>query len=197
MSNITPRSSDQNLESESINSHFKFSFNLLKASSVLLASVALVACGGGGGTPATPTTTTPAALTTVNGFWTACGNDGVSSQQTDLTLADGNSTAIVSTFASADCGGDAVMQEVVTRTYTLGSQVALNGSVANITSATQFTFTDTTVGGADNGKVVFSLVAIKGNQAKLIFFGDTNGTNDGSTAALRAIQLDDFSLGSL
>lgn len=194
MSNITPRSGDQNKVSKSVNTHFKFSFNLLKASTVLLASVALVACGGGGGgTPAT-TTTTPTALTTVNGFWTACGNDGVSSQQTDLTLADGISSAVVSTFASTDCGGDAVMQEVVTRTYTLGSQVALNGSVENITSATQFTFTETTPGAADNGKVVFSLVAIKGNTAKLIFFGDTNGTNDGSTEALRSTQLDDFSL---
>ena len=48
MFNITPRSNDHYLVSQSNNSDFKFNIGKLKAASVLMASIALVAFGGGG-----------------------------------------------------------------------------------------------------------------------------------------------------
>ena len=80
-----------------------------------------------------------------------------------------------------------------TFTYTIGSDVTVDGSVEGITTATQIDFTDTTVGSLNIGTITYDIFAIKVDPnlaaPSTIYVGDDSGVNDGSTAALRPTQL--------
>jgi hypothetical protein len=119
------------------------------------------------------------------------GNTGASSSvQVDETLTDGSGSSVESEFDNADCTQPPVtIGTTQTFTYVLGSQVTVGGRAEGITNATQYTSTDTTVGSTSIGQSEFDLVAITGTK---LFFGDTDTAPIGTTAALRATQLQDI-----
>jgi hypothetical protein len=99
--------------------------------------------------------------------------------QESVVFAGGDFTFTESNFGNDDCSDAATVLGAEPGTYTLKSQVTVDGGVKGITNATQINITtaDTT----------FELVAISGTE---MFFSDGDGTNDGSTEALRSTQLD-------
>jgi hypothetical protein len=180
MFKITPRSNDHYLVSQSNNSDFKFNIGNLKVASVLMASIALVACGGGGST--NPATGDEASI---NGVWRSCNIQGDDSEQNVITFVDG----VASTQDTEHTGTNtcntaktSITIEEGTVSYTLGSAVTVDGSVSNITTATKL---NTEFFGESNFNA-FDLIAIKDN---VVFFGNSDGTNNGTSDALRPTQL--------
>jgi hypothetical protein len=180
MFKITPRSNDHYLVSQTNNSDFKFNIGHLKAASVLMASIALVACGSGGsGNPATDDETS------INGVWRSCNIQGDDSEQNVITFLDGvASTQDTEHTGTTTCNTakTSITIEEGTVSYTLGSAVTVDGSVSNITTATKL---NTEFFGESNFDA-FDLIAIKDN---VVFFGDSEGTNNGTSDALRPTQL--------
>jgi hypothetical protein len=129
------------------------------------------------------------ALSSIDGTWSSCfvTNTG-SSLQADIVLNNGVRTETRSTFVSADCTGAVATQLIGTFTYTLGELVVTDGTTLGITAATKWAFTQTNadLGGAIGNKE-FDIVAIKANK---MFFGDSDGANDGSTDAKSPTQID-------
>jgi len=143
---------------------------------------------GCGTTTSTPTSVTHALL---NGTWKS--NCGITSSVTsnDITAVFNNGIGglTATTYSDNSCSTIA-MQELGTLSYTLGSDVTVDGSVAGITTATQIDLTDTTVGSSTNGEITYDIAAIK--DSTTLYTGDDSGVNDGSTPALRPTQLQDF-----
>jgi hypothetical protein len=180
MFKITSRSNDHYLVSQSDNSDFKFNIGHLKAASVLMASIALVACGSGG-------SKNPAAgdEASINGVWRSCNIQGDDSEQNVITFLDGvASTQDTEHTGTTTCNTakTSITIEEGTVSYTLGSAVTVDGSVSNITTATKL---NTEFFGESNFDA-FDLIAIKDN---VVFFGDSEGTNNGTSDALRPTQL--------
>jgi hypothetical protein len=180
MLKITPRSNDHYLVSQSNNSDFKFNIGHLKAASVLMASIALVACGSGGsGNPAA------GEEGNINGVWRSCNIQGDDSEQNVITFLDGvASTQDTEHTGTTTCNTakTSITIEEGTVSYTLGSAVIVDGSVSNITTATKL---NTEFFGESNFDA-FDLIAIKDN---VVFFGNSEGTNNGTSDALRPTQL--------
>jgi hypothetical protein len=180
-------SHNRHLASKSSNTRFNPNIGQLKAASVLLASIALVACGGGGSTTAATATT---ALTSIDGVWRVCLDNGTDSQQFVLNLKSGTASfQITDHVGSTTCSNTptATKTGINTVDYTFGSTVTVDGTASGITTATKINFVE---GGIIPGEEAtlepFELVAIKGNE---LFLGDTDGANDGTTEALRPTQL--------
>ena len=148
----------------------------------------LTACGGGGDTAAVPAApVTPTALTSVDGTWvSSCIVDGDTSSNTTFIYTNGTGSVLEKTYSDTTCTTISMQQEAGF-SYTLGSAltapVAVNGPVVGLITANKInvTYTSGQVGG------YFDIVAIKNNS---LFTGDDNGTNDGTTEALRPTQLD-------
>jgi hypothetical protein len=166
MFKITPRSNDHYLVSQSNNSDFKFNIGHLKAASVLMASIALVACGGSGSGNPTTTATPTGAEASINGVWRSCNVQGDDSEQNVITFLDGvASTQVTKHTGTTTCNTakTSITIEEGTVSYTLGSAVTVDGSVSNITTATKL---------------------------NTEFFGESNfDTNNGTSDALRPTQL--------
>ncbi len=81
------------------------------------------------------------------------------------------------------------VRNLTTFNYALGSDVSVDGSIAEITEAMQIDITNTTEGSVDFGVVEYDIFAIKDRLT--LYFGDKAAANDGSTAALRPTQLTD------
>jgi len=129
----------------------------------------------------------------LNGTWVSnCGIiDPVSSNNIVLVFNNGVGAATYTIFDDTLCSPNSIsMVEPGSFTYTLGSDVTVDGSVAGITTATQFDITDTTQGSATFGETTYDIVAIK--DSTTLYTGDDGGTNDGSTPALRPTQLQGF-----
>ncbi len=76
-SEIKSRSNNRHLASQSSSVRFNPSIGQLKAASVLLASIALVACGGSGGSGGGSASATAASTNTSSDVsWTACESYG-------------------------------------------------------------------------------------------------------------------------
>jgi hypothetical protein len=139
-------------------------------------------------------TTSPAVThALLNGTWVSnCGIiDPVSSNNIVLVFNNGVGTGTYTTYDDDLCSPNSItMVEPLTFTYTLGSNVTVDGSVAGITTATQFDMTDTTQGSATFGETTYDIAAIK--DSTTFYIGDDSGTNDGSTPALRPTQLQGF-----
>jgi hypothetical protein len=167
MFKITPRSNDHYLIFQSNNSDFKFNIGHLKAASVLMASIALVACGSGGS--ANPATGNEASI---NSVWRSCNIQGDDSEQNVITFVDGVASTQVTEHNSTNTCNTAktsITIEEGTVSYTLGSAVTVDGSVSNITTATKL---NTEFFGESNFDT-FDLIAIKDN---VVFFGNSDGT---------------------
>jgi hypothetical protein len=185
MFKITPRSNDHYLVSQSNNSDFKFNIGHLKAASVLMASIALVACGGSGSGNPTTTATPTGAEASINGVWRSCNVQGDDSEQNVITFLDGvASTQVTKHTGTTTCNTakTSITIEEGTVSYTLGSAVTVDGSVSNITTATKL---NTEFFGESNFDA-FDLIAIKDN---VVFFGNSDDTNNGTSDALRPTQL--------
>jgi hypothetical protein len=188
---ILSGSSNRNIGTRSIKNQMKPNLGSLKVASVLIASIALVACGGSSTT--TATTTTPVAstgaLTSIAGTWARCFVDGDnSSSKLVAAFADDGTTSVQKTTHSdtTTCDNDRTDTETDnTGTFTLGSAVGLDGSVDGIVTATQLSTSNLDIASR------FDLIAIKDNK---FFIGNTDGTNNGSTLALQPTELNADSL---
>jgi hypothetical protein len=145
-----------------------------------MASIALVACGSGGsGNPAA------GEEGSINGVWRSCNIQGDDSEQNVITFLDGvASTQDTEHTGTTTCNTakTSITIEEGTVSYTLGSAVIVDGSVSNITTATKL---NTEFFGESNFDA-FDLIAIKDN---VVFFGNSEGTNNGTSDALRPTQL--------
>jgi hypothetical protein len=143
----------------------------------------LAACGGGG----TATATAPVALKSIDGNWAIdCFPDGATFFKIVANFNQGMGSAVTTIYTDAACTTVMMIDPPQTMTYVLGEAVTVDGSVAGITSATQFDSTDTTPG-PEFGEVDYDLVAIKDNK---LYVGYSDGANDGTTPTLRPTQLD-------
>jgi hypothetical protein len=141
----------------------------------------------------TTTTTTSVTHALLNGTWKSnCGiTSSVESNDITAVFNNGVGSLTATTYDDNSCSAaNIVMTDPGTFTYTLGSNVTVDGSVAGITTATQFDLTDTTAGSPDFGEITYDIAAIK--DSTTLYTGDDSGTNDGSTSALRPTQLQDF-----
>jgi len=123
----------------------------------------------------------------LDGTWVSgCNVEAPFSFKVTVTLNNGSGSATTTDYSDDTCTA-INMVENETFNYVIGKDVTVDGSVAGITTATQVNFTDTTPGAVPAGEKTFDIFAI----ANLItlYIGDTDGANDGSTAALRPTQL--------
>jgi hypothetical protein len=167
----------------SIKAKLRPSTGHLKAASVLLASIALVACGGGA-TTTTPDTAASVALTSIDGTWkTAClaTNDPAIFFEIQNVFTQGSGQSQVTRYSDDACTFTGTVSGSI-NDYTLGAAVTVDGSVEGITSATKFD----TINTPDK---TFDIVAIKGTN---FYWGNTDdaAATDGSTDAKRPTQLD-------
>jgi hypothetical protein len=148
------------------------------------------AIGCGTGTTGTATSVTHALL---NGTWKS--NCGITSsvESNDITAVFNNGVGSLNatTYDDNSCSpANIAMTEPGTFSYVIGSNVTVDGSVAGITTATQFDLTDTTAGSPTLNETTYDIAAIK--DSVTLYTGDDSGTNDGSTPALRPTKLQDF-----
>ena len=142
-----------------------------------------------------PTANLESTLTHIllNGTWaSACRAEAPNSVQVNATLKDGNGSLIVTTFTGTTTCAPSLLTTVEpeTFTYTIGSDVTVDGSVAGITTATQVDSVNATVGSPDIGSIEYDIFAI--TNLITLYIGDDSGVNDGSTAALRPTKLLDL-----
>ena len=79
-------------------------------------------------------------------------------------------------------------QNLNTFSYTLGNDVIVDGSVAEITEATELDTINTTEGSLDFGVKEYDIFAIK--DTFTLYFGNKTDPNNGTTIELRPTQLD-------
>lgn len=79
------------------------------------------------------------------------------------------------------------IRNLSTFSYTLGNNVIVDGSIAEITEATELDTVNTTIDSADLGATEFDVFAIKDKYT--LYFGDKEGLNNGTTIELRPTQL--------
>lgn len=129
----------------------------------------------------------------LNGTWASgCIIDGTDSFTVIATFNNGNGTLEVTGYiGDTTCAiANLTFVEKETFSYILGSDVTVDGTVAGITTATQIDVTDTTdPNSPDFGTIDYDIFAI--TNLITLYAGNTDGVNDGSTAALRPTQLDD------
>jgi len=189
---ILLQSRDSQIVSKSFKNQFKSNFNQIKAASVLMVSMTLMACGGSSSIGTSGTLDSTGALTNISGTWARCA----------INVNGSDSTTLVATFTDS---GEAFRQNTMhvgsttcdtnvknvdlkidnTGIFTLKSATAVDGSVEDITVATQFDFSNLNI----INKTIsapYDLIAIKDNR---LFFGDTYGDADGSTSNYRPTQL--------
>lgn len=171
----------------------------IKATSVLIASMALVACGGGGSTTATTTTTTTtsaatAAMTAVVGTWARCNVTGTTSNKVVTTFGaitsgpavggfSGQQSSQKTNFTDTTCEDGGTIDTSIgagSTLFQLGSAVTVDGTVAGITAATQFS--GQTIPSTED----FDIIAANATQ---LFFG-LKSTNNATTLALQPTQIE-------
>lgn len=168
----------------------------LKSSSILIASMVLVACGGSSTTTTTPTPTptATAAMTAVVGTWARCNVTGATSNKVVFTfgaITSGPRTGGFSTqqssqktdFTDTTCEDDGKLDASIgigASLSFLGSSVAVDGTVAGITAATQYS------GQSIPSTEDFDIIAANATQ---LFFGDKS-TNNATTLALQPTQIE-------
>jgi len=120
----------------------------------------------------------------LNGTWESnCVAEAPDSYSVTATLNDGIGSAQTTEFSdNLDCSNNAETQPAETFTYEFGGDVELDGSVAGLTAATKVDSTDTT-----SGEIDYDIFALK--DLATLYVGDSTGTNDGTTDALRPTTL--------
>ena len=130
----------------------------------------------------------------LNGNWLSdCFVEAQDSFKVSATFNNGSgSVSFTNYFGDTTCTTVSNIEDE-TFTYTIGSDVTVDGSVEGITTATQIDFIDTTPGAIPAGEESFDIFAIKVDPnlaaPSTLYVGDDSGVNDGSTAALRPTQL--------
>ncbi len=166
----------------------------LKSASILIAPMALVACGDSSTTATTTTPTVTAAMTAVVGTWARCNVTGTTSNKVVFTfgaITSGPRTGGFSTqqssqktdFTDTTCEDDGKLDASIgigTSLSFLGSSVAVDGTVAGITAATQYS------GQSIPSTEDFDIIVANATQ---LFFGDKS-TNNATTLALQPTQIE-------
>ena len=105
------------------------------------------------------------------------------------------STGVVTVFeySDANCQVDRQALSPNTFSYTLGPDFTLDGTVAGITTGTEFNEEDTTIGSIDFGEKTYSSIALVGNS---LYVGDDEADplKDATAPDKRPTKLDDVPL---
>lgn len=101
----------------------------------------------------------------------------------------GSSSNIYHTDDTTCSSIDPEAVDVSTFSYSLGAVVIVDGSVAEITEATELNTINTTEGSVDLGAEEYDIFAIKDKYT--LYFGNKEDPNNGTTADLRPTQLSD------
>jgi hypothetical protein len=189
---ISLQSRDSQIVSKSFKTQLKSNFNQLKAASVLMVSMTLMACGGSSSIGTSGSLDSTGALTNLTGTWARCTINVNGSDSTTLvaTFTDSGEAFRQNTKHVGSTTCDTSVKDVDlkidnTGIFTLNSAAAVDGSVEGITTATQFNFSNLNI----INKTIsapYDLIAIKDNR---LFFGDTNDDTNGTTSDLRPTQL--------
>ena len=124
----------------------------------------------------------------LNGVWTTgCLVEAPFSVRLQIAIDNGVVHVTETEYANADCSEVLEIDNSIVWSYVLGDSVTLDGLVAGIDSATRIDITVTAPATLAGGRA-FDIVAIQGDR---LYVGDTDGANDGSSADLRPIQLDE------
>lgn len=192
-------SSDRNIGTRSIKTQTKANFGRLKVASVLMASIALVACGGSS-TTATPAAT-PVPSTAANkivGTWARCNVTGATSNKVVTSFGaissgpraggfNGQQSTQKTDFNDSNaCVTNGTLDDsmgIGTSLYMLGSAVTVDGTVGGITAATQFTGKIPSEGESRD----FDIIAANDTT---LFFGDRSGNNKATSLALQPTQIE-------
>jgi hypothetical protein len=156
-------------------------------------TLTLVACGGGGDTPTTTTTTPSTAANKIVGTWARCNVTGTTSNKVVTTFGalsagpraggvSGQASLQITNFTDADCSAGGTLDSSIgegSALFFLESAVTVDGTVAGITAATQYS-------GYPSPAVDFDIIAANATQ---LFFGDKS-TNTGATLALQPTQIE-------
>jgi len=132
--------------------------------------------------------------------WTSeCIIDGTNSYIPTLTFTsnggafydsgNGTSSNVYHTDNTTCSSLEPEIQDVNTFSYILGSNVIVDGSVAEITEAMEIDTTNTTEGSIDIGATEYDIFAIKNKLT--LYFGNKDEPNNGSTIDFRPTQLSD------
>lgn len=132
--------------------------------------------------------------------WTSeCVIDGTNSYLPTLVFATyggasynsgtGSSSKIYHTDNTTCSSFDAEVQDINTFSYVLGNNVTVDGTIAEITLATEIDTVNTTEGSADLGATEYDIFAIKDKYT--LYFGDKTDPSNGTSADLRPTQLSD------
>jgi hypothetical protein len=138
--------------------------------------------------------------TLLNATWTtACVIDGENSYIPRLTFTTnggenydsgtGTSSNIYHTGDTTCATIDPEIQDINTFSYSLGENVIVDGSVDELTEATQIDTVNTTAESTDIGAEEYDIFAIKDKFT--LYFGDKTDLTNGTTADLRPTQLTD------
>jgi hypothetical protein len=193
LNRILSGSSDRNIGTRSIKTQIKPNLGSLKVASVLIASIALVACSGSSTTTAPVAST--GAVTSIVGTWARCNVTGNTSNKVVTSFGaissgpiaggfSGQQSSQKTDFTDAACGTNGTLDTSIgigSSLYQLGSAVTVDGTVAGITAATQFT------GQTIPSTGDFDIIAA--NDTRL-FFGDTSGNNKATSLALQPTQIE-------
>jgi hypothetical protein len=152
----------------------------------------LIGCTSSSDSTTPNTSTTALTHASLNGTWVSnCGITDIGSNNIVLVFNNGDGAGTYTIYDDDLCSPLSINNvEPATFTYTLGSNVTVDGSIAGITTATQIDITETTQGSATLGEITNDIGAIK--DSTTLYNGDDSGTNDGSTPALRPTQLQDI-----
>lgn len=101
----------------------------------------------------------------------------------------GSSSNVYHTDDTTCASAEPETVDLSTFTYTLGEVVIVDGSVEDITEATELNTVNTTEGSVDLGAEEYDIFAIKDKYT--LYFGNKEEPNNGTTADLRPTQLSD------
>ena len=156
--------------------------------------IGLAGCSSSDDTPSGVSATVTTAQ--LIGTWQiACEDDGTGvSFDGVATLTATTGSVDINMYSDAICSPSAQFgMETETFTYTLGANFSLDGTVAGITTGTEFDNTNTTPGSLNIGEITYDSIALVGT---LLYIGDDEADpiKDGSTPAARPTKLDDVPL---
>jgi hypothetical protein len=162
----------------------------------LVAVLTTAACGSSSDTN-TCNTGSPI-YASAQGTWAMCAPTGnTTSMKNTITVSGCGATILNDVYAgSAACGGTAIRAATGTGTIAFGAAVANTTFNTGAPAVTAYQFdivgTLTPTGGAAQTLAMYTIGYVSSTTPANLYIGDTSGTNNGTTPALRPTVLDGY-----